>query len=232
MIRYIIVDDEPIAHEIITDYAGNFPQLQLAQQCYNVFQATEFLTKHTVDLIFLDINMPKISGFEFLRSLQHPPKIIVTTAYKEYALEGYELNVVDYLLKPFSLQRFLQAVQKVSDHTAQEPNTTNDDLLSQKMILKDGKKLHQIRMGDILYIEAYGNYTKVITATKTILTLETLSSYLKKLPEDAFIQVHRSFIVQISQIQTIANNTLNINDKQIPIGQTFKGKIKEVLGNY
>ncbi|MDT7831790.1 LytTR family DNA-binding domain-containing protein [Flavobacteriaceae bacterium S356] len=228
MIRYIIVDDEPIAHEIITDYASNFPQLEFAQSCYNAFQAMDYLNEYAVDLIFLDINMPKISGFEFLRSLRNPPKIIVTTAYKEHAIEGYELNVIDYLLKPFSLQRFLQAVYKVADTKTEN---TKEALLSEKVVLKDGKKLHQIALADILYIEAYGNYTKVMTPQKTILTLETLSSYLKKLPDTAFIQVHRSFIVQIAKLETVSNNTISIHNKQIPIGQTFKGKVKAVLEN-
>ncbi len=220
--KYLIIDDEPIAHEIIQEYASNFPQLRLEKNCYNVFQAIEYLNSKSIDLIFLDINMPKISGIDFLKTLSNPPKVIITTAYKEYALEGYELNVVDYLLKPFSLHRFMKAVNKASNIESVPNLVIPVQQIQNKILLKDGKKTHQISIESILYVEAYGNYTKVITKEKTIVTLEKLGAYLKKLPADTFIQVHKSFIVQLSKIEIVENNKILIDRNEIPIGITFK----------
>ncbi len=227
MISYLIIDDEPIAHEIIEDYAGHLSNLKLMKNCYNVFQAMEYLNSRNIDLIFLDINMPKISGFEFLKSLSNPPKIIVTTAYKEYALEGYELNIVDYLLKPFSLHRFLTAVNKavMVDKTPPSINSSENHTI----FLKDGKTHHQVVINNLLYVEATGNYTKVYTRDKVIVTLEKLSSYLELLGGYNFIQVHKSFIVSISKIEQVESNKITIGSHVIPIGQTFKNNVIAVI---
>ncbi|WP_282042641.1 LytR/AlgR family response regulator transcription factor [Winogradskyella flava] len=228
MINYLIIDDEPIAHEIIEEYAENLEILSLQKNCYNVFEAIEYLNSNSVDLIFLDINMPKISGFEFLKSLKNPPKVIVTTAYNTYAVESYELDVVDYLLKPFSLNRFLKAINKLRSYIEKYNEGTNS--VEQKTIfLKDGKSHHQIKIIDILYIEALGNYTKVYTPDKVIITLEKLSSYLEILPDIHFIQVHKSFIVSTAKIKQIANGKIIIEDHLIPIGQTYRKNITTFL---
>ena len=229
MIRYLILDDEPIAHEIIEEYAGNFPQLYLAKNCYNVFQATDYLNSLEVDLIFLDINMPKISGFEFLKSLINPPAVIVTTAYKDYAMEGYELDVVDYLLKPFSLNRFMKAVNKVARGQSKKEVLHHENPKEAKMLLKDGKKIHQVSISSILFIEAFGNYTKVITDQKIIVTLEKLSAYVKRMPKEEFVQVHKSYIVALSHIDVIENNKVLIGDSKIPIGITYKHQFLEKM---
>jgi len=171
MIKYIIVDDETASHNIIKDYAGNIPNLSYQESCFNAFEAIEYLNNNTIDLIFLDINMPKLSGFDFLKTLSNPPRIIVTTAYKEFALEGYELNIDDYLLKPFSFQRFIAATNKVSDLIKQSRNTE-----ASSIFLKDNKKHHQVKINDILYTEAYGNYVKIHLNDKMIITHQTLSS--------------------------------------------------------
>ncbi|CAM1343409.1 LytR/AlgR family response regulator transcription factor [Tenacibaculum amylolyticum] len=223
MINYLIVDDEPIAHEIIEEYAENLEYLTLKKHCYNVFQAIEYLNKNTVDLVFLDIEMPKINGFEFLKSLSNPPKIIVTTAYKEYALEGYELEIVDYLLKPFSLQRFLKAIDKV--YKEHSPYINIVPFEHKTIFLKDSDGHHQVVMNTILFVEALGNYTKVFTENKVIITLEKLSSYLEKLSEANCIQVHKSYIVVTSKIEQIKNNKIIIGNHQIPIGQTYKNSV-------
>ncbi len=229
MIQYIIVDDETIAHEIIEDYCKNLPNLQLAKHCYNAFEALAYLKDHPVDLIFLDINMPKISGFEMLKSLRKPPKVIITTAYEEFAVESYELEVVDYLLKPFSLSRFLKAVNKVEINFKQSSETEPPSSSPKYIFLKEGTKHIQVLIEDILFIESYGNYNKVRTKSKTITTLEKLSAYLDILPPNDFIQIHKSFIVSKSKIAIIQNNTVYIDQYKLPIGQTYKHQVNNML---
>ena len=235
MIRYIIVDDETIAHEIIREYCDYIPELELKQQCYNAMEALSYLNQNEVDLIFLDINMPQLSGFDFLRTLIHPPSIIVTTAYKEFAIEGYELNVADYLLKPFSFSRFLQAVNKVVEElrSRRKVNTVTEsakiDSTQTSLFLKDGRKYHKTFIKDILYLVADGNYTKVVTYKKTIMTLEKLSSYLDLLPSDTFMQIHKSYIVAKDKIDTIGSKQIEVGDIQIPIGQTYKNNVQLLL---
>ena len=163
MIKYIIVDDETASHDVIKDYADNLSFLSHQKSCYNAFEAIEYLNKNNVDLIFLDINMPKLTGLDFLKTLSNPPKVIITTAYKEFAIEGYELNVDDYLLKPFDFSRFVKSVNKVSDSLTARSSTphTNDINEDSKIFIKEDKKYYQISLKDILFIEAYGNYVKL-----------------------------------------------------------------------
>lgn len=232
MITYIIVDDETASHDIIKDYSNNVPFLSFQKSCHNAFEAIDFLNKRKVDLIFLDINMPKISGFDFLKTLSNPPKIVVTTAYKEFALEGYELRVDDYLLKPFSFQRFLSAVNKVSESlskliTTQVSNL--DSLESSNIFLKDDKKHHQIKLSDILYLEAYGNYVKVHLEDQTIITHQTLTSFSELLPSNQFVRTHKSFIVAIDKIELIEGNRITIRKHQIAIGKMYKMNINRLL---
>lgn len=233
MISYIIVDDEPIAHRIIEGYCDNLPQLLKAGNCYNAFEAIQVLNLHKVDLIFLDINMPKLSGFEFLKTLSNPPKIIVTTAYREFALEGYELNICDYLLKPFSFERFMKAINKVLDSNTKRPDIKIADHLEtpERFFLKGDKKYHQVEIKDILFIEAYGNYAKVHLGHRTIICHEKISSFENVFPEKQFVRVHKSFIVSVSHIHSIEGNRIAIKDHLIPIGQTYKNVVNELLKN-
>ncbi len=233
MIKYIIVDDEPIAHRIVEGYCKDLPHLELQGHCYDALQAMQFLNEHQVDLMFLDINMPKLKGFEFLKTLSNPPKVIVTTAYKEFAIEGYELNVSDYLLKPFSFERFVAAVNKATGSNQNPKQTIVQapavDSKSQRLFLKGDKKHHQINIEDILFIEAYGNYTKVFVADEMIITHEKISSYQGMLPEDEFIRVHKSFVVATSKINLIEGNQIKIGEHNIPIGQTYRMNINKLL---
>ncbi len=227
MTRYIIVDDETIAHDILEDYCHQLPDLHLVKNCYNAFHAIDVLKKDKVDLIFLDINMPKVSGFEFLKSLKNPPEVIVTTAYHNYAVESYDLDVVDYLLKPFNLQRFLKAINKLKkegSHIA-----IIDKKEGRKIFLKEGKKHFQVSIDDILFIEGYGNYNKVVTKNKTIMTLEKLGSYLELFSENGFIQVHKSYVVAISKIDMIQNNTIYLDTYKIPVGQTYRSAVNHLI---
>lgn len=225
MTKYCIIDDEPIAHRIIEGYCQNLSYLQKAGNCYNAFEAMELLQKNPVDLIFLDINMPKFSGFELLKSIPKPPATIVTSAYKEFALEGYELNVSDYLLKPFSFARFLKAVNKaVGTHTVPEHPAPKQEQETH-FFIKGDKKIHQLRFEDILFIEAYGNYTKIYLTNERIVSHEKISSFENLLPAADFLRVHKSFIVPLKKINTLEGNRIFIGTHKVPIGQTYKNNL-------
>ncbi|MEP0213432.1 MAG: LytTR family DNA-binding domain-containing protein, partial [Cellulophaga sp.] len=191
-LQCIVVDDEPIARQILENYIETIPNLVVIASCKNALEALEVLHEKQVDLLFLDINMPKFSGLSLLKTIQQKPSVIITTAYPEYAIEGFELAVTDYLLKPFSLERFLQAVLKVQN---KQPKTETSNLavnlnkVQTSVFVKSDKKIIKVNFDDILYIEAYGNYIKIF-ADKMILTPQTLSSFLEKLP-DSFIRVHK-----------------------------------------
>ena len=231
MIQYLIVDDEYIAHDIIKEYADMVPNMVLAKHCYDALEALDYLNKQPVDLIFLDLNMPKLKGFDFLRTLAKPPKIIVTTAYQEHALEGYELNVVDYLLKPFSFARFLTAVNKVLDATT-SPTTLPPLTSSEKdrsIFLRSNKKYLQVNLSTILFLEGAGNYTKVITTTATILVREKISDLLLSLTTPDFLQVHKSFVVAVKHIKSVEGNRIAIGEELIPIGKYYKQVVMGLL---
>ena len=231
MIKYIIVDDEIAAHDNIKDYASNLSYLSFQKSCYNAFEALEYLNKHSVDLIFLDINMPKLSGLDFLKTLSKPPKIIITTAYKEFALEGYELNIDDYLLKPFNFSRFVKSVSKVSDAlaTKTKPMQNTETTLENKIFVKEDKKYYQIKLSDILFVEAYGNYVKINMIDKMIVSHQTLTSLVHHLPENQFIRVHKSFLISIDKIELIEGNRIHIQNHKIPIGKMYKLNVNRLI---
>ncbi|MCC1483528.1 LytR/AlgR family response regulator transcription factor [Winogradskyella immobilis] len=228
MIRYVIIDDEPIAHGIIEGFADSMHHLQKTGNCYDAFEAIKLLQEQQVDLLFLDINMPKLSGFEFLKTLSNPPKVIITSAYKEFALDGYEFDVVDYLLKPFSIERFIKAVNKIKPLNFNSTNTQETHFQQQQLFIKSDKRLHQIYVNDILYIEAYGNYCKVHLEDELIVTLQKISDFETQLSSN-FIRVHKSFIVSKQKIKSVEGNSIHLKDKQIPIGQTYKSVIKTIF---
>lgn len=231
-INYMIVDDESVAHDIIKKYCSLLPNMQLMQDCYDAIEAIEYLNNNTVDLIFLDLNMPKLKGFEFLKTLLHPPKIIVTTAYKEYALEGYELNIVDYLLKPFSFERFLKAINKARTDTPKTTPIPQNEVSngnSGRIFLRSTNKNIQVVLDDILFVEASGNYIKIVLKEETITLRGTLSSLTKHIPTDGLIQVHRSFMVAQKHIRSIEGNLLFIGNYTVPIGKFFKAQVDRLL---
>lgn len=230
--NYLIVDDEPIAHRIIEGYCAELSHLQKVGNAYNALEASVIVTKHQVDLIFLDLNMPKLTGYEWLKTLAQAPQIIVTTAYQEYALEGYELDIVDYLLKPFSFARFLKAVNKVQKLAteATTPVPTSLPLQNNRFFLKGDKKHHQINTGDILYVEAFGNYSKLYLKEEMILSHEKISSLEALLADDNFLRVHKSFIVAIDKIKLIQGNVIYLfNEQRVPIGQTYRSQVNMLL---
>ncbi|MFT5914568.1 MAG: DNA-binding LytR/AlgR family response regulator [Flammeovirgaceae bacterium] len=233
MIKYLIIDDEYIAHNIIQGYADLLPNLKLQKNCYDAIEALQYLNENTVDLIFLDLNMPKLKGFDFLKTLSNPPKVIVTTAYSEFALEGYELNVVDYLLKPFSFERFLKAVNKAVNTSDSQPSpatkssTVNE--VAKSIFLRNDKKYTQVMLEDIQYIEASGNYTKVITNQETIITREKISDMLSVLESDSFLRIHKSFAVAIRHVRCIEGNQIFIDKHIVPIGKMYRSNLMQML---
>jgi DNA-binding LytR/AlgR family response regulator len=236
-IRFMVIDDEPIAHRIIEEYCTNLPHFKLVNHSYNALEAMQFLATNSVDLMFLDINMPKLSGFDFLKTLTIKPQVIVTTAYQEFALEGFELNVSDYLLKPFSFERFLKAANKITtesklaltEHQTVSNDSDNASVLNQRIFIKGDKAHHQIALNDILYIEACGNYCLVYCRDGKIVTHEKISQFEKDLPQSFFMRVHKSFIVAKNKINSVSSAQLQIADAKIPIGQTYKKAITEFI---
>lgn len=234
--NYLIVDDEPLAHRVIEKFAKELTWLLKVGNAYDAFEGFEILNTLAVDLIFLDINMAKLKGLDFLRTLANPPIIIITSAYREYALEGFELNVCDYLLKPFSFERFLAAVNKaLSILKAESPSKSELiakqtlPLTTQNIFIKGDRKYHQIALSDICYLESYGSYVKIYLADQMIVTHETTSHFEKILPKSTFLRVHKSYIVSIPKIVTIEGNQLKIKDKLIPIGNFYKKEVKQLI---
>lgn len=230
MIRYLIVDDEYMAHDIIKSYCALLPEMRLMKSCFDALEAFEYLNKNEVDLIFLDLNMPVLKGFHFLKTLKNPPKVIITTAYQEFALEGYEHNIVDYLLKPFGFERFLKAISKMSGDTSfQKSFLPENNSVSNRFFVLSNKKYIQLETENILFVEATGNYIKIVTTTETITIREKFSAFLENLSENYFLQVHKSFAVAPKYIKSIEGNIIHITDYKIPIGKTYKMNISQLL---
>jgi DNA-binding LytR/AlgR family response regulator len=227
----IIVDDEPLAQEVLETYVSKFPALNLIAKCSNAVEAFEVLNKNNIDLMFLDIQMPQISGIDFLKTLPNPPQVIFTTAYSEYAMDGYELNVVDYLLKPISLDRFAKAVNKAVAKELQEnePNIPASTETADYIFVKADKKLIKIRFDQINYIEGLKDYVILHTPNGRVVTLQTMKSLEVKLPSDIFMRVHRSFIVNLANISIIEGNTVQIEKKIIPIGKNYKDVLLTII---
>lgn len=231
-IKYIIVDDEPIAHRVIEKYCKDLSYMHLKANCYDALQALNFLNQEKVDIIFLDINMPKLKGFDFLRTIDNPPQVIVTSAYQEYALEGFDLNVCDYLLKPFSFERFIKALNKAigSLSTSKEKLTVAaQNIENESIFIKGDKKYHQVKLDDILYIEACGNYSNIFLRNDRIITQEKISDFEKRLGTENFVRVHKSFIVSANKIKEIAGNHISLDIKKIPIGRVYKMNVDRLL---
>ena len=219
-IRCLVVDDEPLAHQVLTQFINQTPGLVLAGTCRNAMEAHEHLTQHPVDLMFLDIEMPLMNGLSFLRTLKQPPKTIITTAYREYAYEGYELDVLDYLLKPFSYERVRKAADRLQP-AAVAPNADEEKTL----LLKDQGSLFKVPYRDILYVEGCKDYVKVVTASKTHLHHATMQAMTDSLGE-AFVRVHRSFIVGAAHIKLLQPEQVVLADGSlIPIGNSYKAEL-------
>lgn len=227
-IRCIIVDDEPPAQRVLEKYISDIAILKLEGKCKNALEAMEMLHQKEIDLMFLDINMPKISGLSFLQSLKNPPMVIITTAYREYALEGFELDVLDYLNKPIPFERFMKAINKAADRMASrqpgsETITTQVNLSNPNFIfVKDDKVTYRVDLQDFLYAEAVGDYVKIFTPQKVYLTNQTMKTIESWLPATQFIRVHKSYLVSLAKITNFEGNIIRINNTIIPIGQSYR----------
>lgn len=231
-IKCLVVDDEPIALDILTDYIGRINQLELVGRCRNAMEAFDVLSTKRIDLLFLDIKMPQLTGIELLKSLALPPKVILTTAYPEYALEGYELNVLDYLLKPISYQRFLKSVAKTVENTNfyHNPAIVNPAILSTSFIyLKEDRKMIKVPLDEILYLEGMGNYVKVVTRQRNIITYRSLNFMEQQLGREGFLRIHKSFIIALNNIQAFTAETIEISGRQLPIGNIYKKMVLATL---
>jgi two-component system response regulator LytT len=221
----IIIDDEPLAHQVLEHYINQTPGLTLEASFRNTIEAFEYLGKNQVDLLFLDIEMPLVNGLHFLKALPAPPPTIFTTAYKQYAYDGFELNAVDYLLKPFSYERFAKAVQK-----AENKQPASQPLLSGTLLIKDGKGTQLITQANITCVEGFGDYVKIHTAGQTYITYHTLKGILEKLDGNLFLQVHRSYIVNKTQVSRITADALILKDQSfLPLGLSYKKHVIENL---
>ena len=235
-IRCLIIDDEPPAREIIRRYVQEVPTLQLAGECANAIQALTVLQQQPVDLLFLDIRMPQLNGTDFIKTLKNPPKVIFTTAYSEYALEGYELDVVDYLMKPIRFDRFLKAVNKAFPTNAftAETKPANAGVPEEKknesfVYFRADRKMVKVMLDDILYIESMKDYIKVFTGNGVIITKQSISSVEAMLPDKLFMRTHRSFIVAINRIKSFTNELIEIDKTDIPIGKLYRNGVMKML---
>ena len=231
-LKTIAIDDEPLALRLVSDYVSKTPFLELVGLFDNPLDAIDFLSKQTVDLIFVDIQMPDLTGIEFARSLENAPKIIFTTAFEKYALDGFKLNAIDYLLKPFSYEEFLKAASKARKQVELEISALPTiETNTQFLFLKSEYKIRRINFNDILYIEGLKDYIKVFITgdEKPVLSLNSIKSLEQKLPEDKFMRVHRSFIVNLDKIDTIERSRIIFGKVYIPVSDQYKDKFQEYL---
>lgn len=232
-LRCLLVDDEPPALEVLEAHVREVAHLELVDTCANALQAFEVLQQQRVDLVFLDIKMPKMLGTDFLRSLRHPPQVIFTTAYREYAYEGFELDAVDYLLKPVSLERFLKAVAKVgkAELPAVPSETTPPGNADAFLYFRLDRKMVKVVLRDILYVEGLKDYVKIhLTTGPALVVKQTINGMEEKLSESNFLRIHRSFIVALDKIKTYSTRHIEVPSQELPIGRLFRQRVEETLG--
>lgn len=248
-INFLIIDDEPIAHTLIENFASELDYMNLVGNCHNAMAALPLLKTQQIDLIFLDINMPKLNGFEFLKTLANPPQIIIISAHKEHALESYEYTITDYLLKPFNFERFFKSIQKVMDNittlspsisaqpTSKESSTGLRHDKSNKLnesdeksiFIKDDKKHHKVSLNDILYIKANGNFTSVFLTKSQILSQMKISDFEKLLPDKEFSRIHRSYLIAHQAVTLVSANEVQLGATTLPVGRVYKEKIVHLI---
>jgi len=229
----VIVDDEPLARNLMIDYVSKVPSLHLVEACSSPLAVMDVLRNNAVDLLFLDVQMPELTGISLLKALKKKPLVILTTAYSEYALEGYELDVADYLLKPITFERFLRAVEKATErlqknsgHIPEKPTQENSQPF---VFVKDGTKLVKVNLEDILYVEGLKDYVTIHTPTQKIISLQRLKALEDQLPQEKFIRVHNSFIVALKAINIIHKGDVQIGNVLIPIGETYKKAFRDFI---
>lgn len=227
----VIVEDEPLARNLMVEYVHKVPTLNLIEACSSPLAAIEVLRKNSVDLLFLDVQMPELTGISLLKVLQKRPLVVLTTAYSEYALEGYELDVADYLLKPITFERFLRAVDKVTQRLEgkQVPDKIISDAGNQFMFVKDGTKLVKVQLSDILYIEGLKDYVTIHTKQQKITSLQRMKALEEQLPSNLFIRIHNSYIVSLKAIEVVHKGDVQVGGALLPIGETFKKSFRDFI---
>ncbi|WP_214228015.1 LytTR family DNA-binding domain-containing protein [Pedobacter sp. B4-66] len=234
-IKALIVDDEPYAIEVIEKYVQNFPEIEIIAKCNNAIQAFQILQQGKVDLIFLDVKMPGLLGTDLIRSLKNPPKVIFTTAYQDYALDGFDLNAVDYLLKPIPFDRFLKAMDKIFESykvnsnkisIAQQPAEQKSDVF---LYLRVERKMVKVNVEDIYWVESLKDYIKVVLKDKVLISKQKISLLEELLPEDKFVRIHRSFIVAMNKIESYHSYSIDVLGKELPIGRNYKAECQKRL---
>ena len=231
-IKCLVIDDEPPAREIMTRYIEQVPTLKVAEEFGNAIQAFTWLQQNTVDLIFLDIRMPQLNGNELLKVIKNPPKVIFTTAYSEYALEGFELEAIDYLVKPITFERFLKAVNKAYKLTSfkTEFAAVEEQRSEPFVFFRADRKMVKVMLRDINYIESMKDYVKVFTTDGIIITKQSISAVEAMLPQKSFIRTHRSFIISVQKIKTFTSELIGIDKVEVPIGKLYRNEVLKMLG--
>ena len=230
--KCIIADDEPLARKVIKTHLQAFEDVEIVAECGNAVETDRVLRQHSVDLIFLDIEMPQISGFEFLKTLSKPPKIIIVTAYRNYALKGYEYDIVDYLLKPVSFDRFYKAMTNFFKQIKNtEIKVLDDNDIGGKPFIyfNEDKTIHKIYLNDILYLESFREYIKVHTLDKAIMTKLPISKIEEKLKDRDFIRIHKSYVISVNKVSSFNSRIITIHETELPIGRTYKDAVMKVL---
>lgn len=227
MLKCLIVDDEPLSLDVLEKYINDVPELHLVARCLDAFEALSTLKEKEVDLLFLDINMPKLSGLNLVRTMDDLPEVVFTTAYPEYAVEGFDLDVLDYLVKPISFERFLKTVNKAQKKL--EGSTAIESEHAEFMMIKSNKKLFKVPYSDILHIQSMGDFVKVITPEKTFISSDTLKNILEQLPEKQFVRIHKSYIISIDAFSYLEGNRVKVGEEFLPVGLTYKERLLTAL---
>jgi len=236
-IKCLVIDDEPPARDILKKHIAGVEALELAGDCPNAVEALTFLQHNAIELLFLDIQMPHLLGTSFIRTMKNPPKVIFTTAYRKFAVEGFELNAVDYLLKPISFERFLQAVNKVLqiNLTGSNHTITSTEVASEQenlfLYFRVDRRMVKVFLDDILFVESLKDYIKIVTSKKTIVTKQPISSLEELLPADSFIRIHRSYIIAVNKVDSFNADSVEIRKSELPIGRFYKQDVGKLLNS-
>jgi DNA-binding LytR/AlgR family response regulator len=234
-IKAIIIDDEPLARNVIKEYARKIPTLTISGECEDAISAHSIIQDKQIDLLFLDINMPKLSGIDFLKTLKNPPLVILTTAYSEYALDGFELNVIDYLKKPFSFERFCKAYFRAEELLLLKQSVYKTDTIEKQndfIFVKSDKKTIKVKIDDILYVEGLGDYIKLYLTDKKLVINLSMKKIENLLPASQFYRIHKSFIISLDKIELIEGNMVKINNTKLPIGNLYRQEFMLLIKNF
>ncbi len=230
--KCLIVDDEPLARDLVRNHLEKLENFEIVAECGDAMKALSALHNHAIDLIFMDIQMPQITGIEFLKTLKNPPKVIFTTAYREYAVESFELDVVDFLLKPITFERFFKAINKYFEITQEDNHTVVQQPVQSEdafIYVKENKKVIKLYLNEIVYVEGLSEYVQIYTKTKKLVTKTSMTNMNEKLPDNDFMRIHKSFIVSLKKIEAFTATSVEVSGKELPIGRSYKNSVLEML---